>query len=107
MIVWNRELDAHQGCFNAADNQENEGVHDVHQAELLVIHRRQPLIHHVQRRAALLNARHLIDSLDCMSCAHETGLSHGVLAKLREICGDNVKIVIVQMHCRHQRPRLH
>jgi len=50
VIVWNRELDAHQGCFNAADNQENEGVHDVHQAELLVIHRRQPLIHHVQRR---------------------------------------------------------
>jgi hypothetical protein len=51
-----RQVDAHQGRFDTPDDQKDESVRDVHQSDLLVIDRRQPLVYHAQRRAALLGA---------------------------------------------------
>ena len=45
MIVRDGQLDAHDRGFQAADHQEQDAVDDVHQAELLVIDRDDPLVH--------------------------------------------------------------
>ena len=50
VIVGNSELDAHQQRFEARDDEKDERVDDVHQADLLVVDRGDPLVHHLERR---------------------------------------------------------
>jgi len=42
VIIGERQLNAHQSCLDASNKQEEQPVHNVHQAELLVVHRNQP-----------------------------------------------------------------
>ena len=58
MVVRNRQLDAHDRRFQAADHEEQDAVEDVHQAELLVIDRDDPFVHAVEQRpGSLLRGR--------------------------------------------------
>ena len=61
VIVGHRELNAHQHRFNAPDDKKDQRVGDVHQPDLLVIDRREPLVDHIQRRPALLGRQRLVD----------------------------------------------
>ena len=48
VVVGDGKLDAHQQRFNARDDQEDERVADVHQADLLVIDRGDPVVQYVE-----------------------------------------------------------
>ncbi len=107
MIVGHGQLNAHQHRLNARDDQEKQGIGDVHQPDLLVVHRRQPVVHHIQRRPAMPRGQRLVNSFDCMRRAHRECPSGKRLAKLRQIGGHSVQIVVVQVHRRHQAAGLH
>lgn len=44
MVVRHEELDAHENRFDARDNEEDERVADVHQADLFVIDSGDPIL---------------------------------------------------------------
>ena len=54
VVVRDGQLDAHHRGFEAADHQEQDPVHDVHEAELLVIDRDDPIVHLVEERPGVL-----------------------------------------------------
>src|SRR6267154_920345 len=69
MIVGHRKLNPHQHRFEAANEEKDQRVRDIHQADLLVIDRRHPLVHHIQRWAPLCLQR-LIDGFEYRSMCH-------------------------------------
>ncbi len=48
VVVGDEKLDAHQYGFNAGDDKEDEGVADVHQADLLMVDGRNPVLHLIE-----------------------------------------------------------
>ena len=108
VIVGHGELNAHQDRFEAGDDQKDERVDDVHQADLFVVDGGQPLVDDVESAVAPVR-RLVVSSIASIyrSCGHALLLSGNGLVKLCEIGGDDVEVVIVQMHSRHQRAGLH
>ena len=49
VVVGDEKLDAHQHGFNAGDDKEDEGVADVHQADLLMVDGGNPVVQHLSR----------------------------------------------------------
>ncbi len=94
MIVRDGQLDSHQDRFKASDDQKYEGVDDVHQPYFFVIDCRQPLVDDVDWWLAL-SFQSLVDCFQYRSCGHTALLSSRGLVKLREICRDDVEIMIV------------
>jgi len=43
-LAWDRQLDAHDGGFDPANDQEQQRIADVHQTQLLVVDRGDPLV---------------------------------------------------------------
>src|SRR5260370_36792408 len=69
MIVGNRKLNPHQHRFEAANDEKDQRIRDIHQADSLVINRRHPLVHHIKRWAPLCLQR-LIDGFEYRSMCH-------------------------------------
>ncbi len=51
VIVGNGKLNAHQQRFEARDEEEDERIADVHEADFLVIDRGDPLLHDIEPAA--------------------------------------------------------
>ena len=56
LLLRNRELNAHQHGFEAADHEKDQRVADVHQADLLVVDRGDPVVQHLKPSADALPA---------------------------------------------------
>ena len=56
MIVGNDELDAHDGGFDAADHEEEDGIEDIENAEAFVVNGGDPGIENVAERARRLSS---------------------------------------------------
>ena len=73
MIVRNRKLNPHQHRFKSTNHEKDQRIHDIHQADLLMIDRRHPLVHHIQRWAPLCLQR-LIDGFEYRSRVRHAAL---------------------------------
>ena len=60
-VLWNRELNAHHDGFQARDYKKDQCVPDVHQADLLVVHRGDPGVQHLQHQRTRFRRRCQID----------------------------------------------
>ncbi len=73
-VVGDGELNADEQSFNARDDQEDERVGDVHQADLLVIDRGDPILQDVEsqsRRSAGLTVTCVCVAMDPRCCLSE------------------------------------
>ena len=57
MVLRNDQLDAHDRCLDAADDEKQERIHNVKNAQLLVIHGDDPLVEaFAERPCAVVNS---------------------------------------------------
>ncbi len=93
VLLGTSELNAHQNGFESGDDEEDERVADVHQADLLMVDGSDPIVHVIE--PASLMGR--VDD-DLGLRRHGSSL---VSVKREEILRYGIEIVVVEMHCRH------
>ncbi len=74
MIIGNGKLNPHQHRFEARNDEKDQGVYDIHQPDLLVVDRRQPLVHHIKRWPSLEPPVVSIDGFEYRSCIGHAAL---------------------------------
>jgi len=99
VAVWHGELKPDKHRLHSSHNQEEQRVHYIHQAQLLVIHRDDPLVQAVQERfrptwwpAAGPSPRRFQSARRCCPCSF----------KGCQISDDLIEFPVIEIHCRHQ-----
>src|ERR1035437_9020859 len=100
VIVRNRQLNPHQQRLRSGEDQEDERIDDVHDADFLVVYGRKPLVYYAGSGGVARGCGLVYGFQDWGFFGHAAPLSDRWLVERREICRNCIQVVTAQMHGR-------